>query len=99
MDGIKRLAQMPLRIVVEATAVKTFVTVGDGPFDDVVKDSIIKIELERYGIIESHIFVADVCVLHHAQPECDDPRVLAPDEKSDLVRHSAPEFAQELLGK
>ena len=48
---------MPLWIVVEAAALKTFVAVSKGPFDDVVKRAIVKVELERDGIVEPHIFV------------------------------------------
>ena len=40
INGVERVAQMPFGIVIEAAAVEPFVTVGDGPFDDVVKDAI-----------------------------------------------------------
>ena len=64
INGVKRVAQVPFRVVIEAAAVEAFVAVRDGPFDDVVKHAIVKIELEGDGIIETHIFVADAVVLH-----------------------------------
>ena len=45
IDRVKRLAQMPFRIVVEAAAVKTFVAVRDRPFDDVMEDALVVIEV------------------------------------------------------
>jgi hypothetical protein len=66
INGVKRVAQVPFRVVVEAAAVEAFIAVCDGLFDDVVKDAIVKIELEGDGIVESHIFVADAVALHGA---------------------------------
>src|SRR5262249_51896885 len=99
IDGVERLAQMPLGIVIEAAAVEALVAVGDGPFDDVVKNAIIKIKIEGDGIIESHIFVTDRVTLHCAKAEGDDVVVLSPDEEADLVRHPSPGLAKEALGE
>ena len=95
VNGVERVAQMPFGIVIEAAAVEPFVTVGDGPLDDVVKDAIVKVELERDGIIEAHIFVADAVALHGTQAERDDMAALTPYEKADLVRDPASDLAQE----
>src|SRR5262249_54665138 len=90
---------MPFWIVVEAAAEKSFVAVGDSPFDDVVKQPIVKVELERDGVIEPHIFVADPVALHRAQGERDDLAFLTPDEKTDLIRNPVSDFAQEIPTK
>src|SRR5262249_23883670 len=99
IDGVERLAQVPLRIVIEASAVETLVAVGDGPFDDVVKNAIIKIEVEGDGVIEPDIFVTDRVTMHCAKAEGDDVVVLSPDEEADLVRHPSPSLAKEVLGE
>ena len=54
IDRIERLAQVPFRIVVEAAAVKAFVAVRDGPFDDVVKDVSMPIVTFRDGSDHTH---------------------------------------------
>lgn len=59
---------MPLWIVVEAAALKTFVAVSKGPFDDVVKRAIVKVELERDGIVEPHIFAVRAPFLTRPSP-------------------------------
>src|ERR1700730_11132641 len=59
IEGIERVPQMPLRVVIEAAAVKLLVTVGDGPFNDIVKNTIVEIELECDRIVETDIFVID----------------------------------------
>src|SRR5262245_21499634 len=90
---------MPLWIIVETAAVKTFVAVGHRPFDDVVKHAIVQVELECDGIVEPYIFVADAVTMHRAQAERDDLAVLPPDKKPDLVRNPPPDFAQKFLGE
>ena len=66
INGVKRVSQVPFRVVVEAAAVKTFIAVRDGPLDDIVKGAIVKIKVEGDGIIESNIFVADAVALYGA---------------------------------
>src|SRR5262249_12695525 len=92
---VKRGAQGPFAIVVETAAVESFVAVRDSPFDDIVKNAIVKIELEGDGIVESNILVTDAIALHGAQAERDDMAVLTPYKKSDLVRNPASDVAKE----
>src|SRR5277367_3994108 len=60
VDGIERLSEMPFRVVVQRAAVEALVTVRDRPFDDVVEDAIIQIELEGDGVVKPDVFVANV---------------------------------------
>src|SRR6476646_5451860 len=97
IDGVERLTQMPLGVVVQTAAKEALVAVGDGPFDDVVEDAIIEIEVERDGVIESDVLVTDRVALHRAKTKSHDVVVLPPDEEADLVLHAPSDLAEKFL--
>src|SRR5215475_4523315 len=99
IDGVERLAQMPLGVVIQTAAEEALVAVGDGPFDDVVEDAIIKIEVEGDGVIKPDILVTDSVALHRAKTESDNVVVLPPDEETDLFRHAPADLAEKFLGE
>src|SRR6185369_315339 len=99
VDGVERLAQMPLGVVIQTAAEEAFVAIGDGPFDDVVEDAIIEIEVERDGVIESDVLVTDCVALHRAKTKSHDVIVLPPEKEADLVRHAPSDLAEKFLGE
>src|SRR5918997_2408671 len=90
---------MEFWLVVEAIAAIGADAVRNRPTHNVAEGVVVEVQVERDGIIEADIFVADRIAMQQAQIERDHAPVLTPDEKPRAIRHAAADLAEKFLRK
>src|SRR5579885_50912 len=85
---------MEFRIVIQRTAPKPPVAVGNAPADDIAEEVIVEAKIQRDAVIEPDIFGIDRIAVRHASREGDDLPAQTPQKKIDLVAHALAEFAE-----
>src|ERR1700755_758325 len=99
VDRVEAMAETQFRLIVQASAANAGVVVRDSPIEEITRHVVVKMQVERNGIVQADIFVKELVTLHHTQGKSDQRVVTAPGEEAGLVAHTFPELTEVIFSQ
>ncbi len=92
-------AEVQLGSVIQRVAVIIFQTLLQRPRNDVAQRVEIKVQIERYAVIEPDAFIINLFTADQTKAKRDNPAALPPDEEARPFRHPSRGRKKKILGQ